>query len=285
MLDVVVIGGIFREVLDGDSKPRMRFGGSGLTSALVASKVGARTALMGYVGEEDAPIVLPLLEAAGVDRETVLICEGSSGTFVFPEENEASTRPWPMYRPAEALPTDIPILPEASAYVLFGIPDFDPIAAGWVTNLPRDCVLLWDRQGWISRARDCLGASRLLAQKKIYLANLGEALEEFTASDRSKLFRKLPPSGFNAAVIKDGPRGCTVIDFTHEEKSTIDIDGIQINSTSSVGSGDAFAGALAAGLAEDHSLERAALQANAVAAAFLEAKGGSPLGGPCLPGT
>ena len=52
MMDVLVIGGIFREVLRGDSKPMSRYGGSAIVSALSAAWVGANVALASYVGNE-----------------------------------------------------------------------------------------------------------------------------------------------------------------------------------------------------------------------------------------
>jgi sugar/nucleoside kinase (ribokinase family) len=64
--DVLVVGGVFREVLDADSTPRHRYGGSGLTAAVAAAQLGAATVLAGAVGAEDQEAVRALVAAAGV---------------------------------------------------------------------------------------------------------------------------------------------------------------------------------------------------------------------------
>ena len=52
-MDVLVVGGIFREVFDADTKPSMRYGGSGLTASVAAARFGVETALASYVGTDD----------------------------------------------------------------------------------------------------------------------------------------------------------------------------------------------------------------------------------------
>lgn len=273
MPDIVVIGGVFREILDGDTTPRPRLGGSGLTSAIIAAQLGAKVTLVSYVGKEDSETAHHLLEAAGVDRRSILTVPGSSGTYVFPTELQGRSLPWPMYRPAESLPSASPSIPEAKLYVVFGIPDLDPIAMGWLDHLPAESILLWDRQGWISRARDSRGAAKLPPRQKIYLANIAEVREEFTASDEAASIGHLPPSGFQGAIVKRGDNGCILIDTTSREWTRKQIDAFPVHGTSTIGSGDAFAGALAASLIHGRTVETAVRMSNAVAAAFLRAMG------------
>lgn len=270
---VVVVGGVFREILDGDVSPKARFGGSGLVASLVCSRLGASTALVSYVGSEDASAVFPMLEAAGVDTNSVSVVSGASGTFVFPHGED---RPWPMYRPAEAAPHEAPFIPEAAVYIVFGIPDFDPVAAGWLDHLPTSAILIWDRQGWISRARDYRAASSLAPLQKIYVANLDEVLEEFSIGAKSELWNSLPPYGFSAAIVKEGTKGCTVIESSYGRIQRREVAGFPIEVSSTVGSGDAFVGGAGAGLASDAELVDAVRLGNASASAFLSA-GGDPL--------
>lgn len=275
MTSVTVIGGIFREILNGDTNPQPRLGGSGLTAAIIAARFGARTTLVSYVGDEDASATVAMLETAGVEH-SLAILPGASGTFVFPTEREAGARPWPMYRPAEAVPESSPAIPEADIYALFGMPDSDAVAAAWLDGLPVEATLLWDRQGWLSRARDCRAAGALPPQHKLYLANIDEALEEFPAENVPASLARLPPADYAAAVVKQGRHGCTVIDVSTGERRAFRIDGFPLHVTSTIGSGDAFAGALVAGLAAGRPLEQAALLGNAAAAVLLGA-GGDPL--------
>jgi len=269
MKDVTVVGGVFREILDGDTEPHPRMGGSGLTSAIVAARLGATTSLTSYVGEEDAQTVQDMLEVAGVDTNSLSTLPGASGTFVFPKEVGESS-PWPMYRPAETTSMARPSVADSKLYLVFGIPDIDPIAENWLVGIRDTAMLLWDRQGWMSRARDCRAAGSLGPRERFYIANLEEALEEFPPEDRMKKFADLPPAGFSAAVVKQGANGCTVV----RNGLGTAFDAFRVDDPhSTVGSGDAFAGGLAAALSMGETLESAVVVANAAAATLLQANG------------
>jgi sugar/nucleoside kinase (ribokinase family) len=265
LIDVVVVGGIYREVLDGDAVPRRRLGGSGLVAAIIAARLGAVTALVSFIGLEDAATGLAMLDAANVDSSQVDSLPGASGTFVFPSKTQ---HPWPMYRPAEATPTTKPSIPAARAYLVFGMPDFDAVAEGWLELLPRDATLLWDRQGWLSRARDYSSVSSLRPAIKVYLANEDEALTEF-GSGTDDLISRLPPEGYEWAAIKRGRDGCVLVERSVHGNTHHLVDGFPVDTLDTIGSGDAFAGGLAASIATRGSALNSATMANAVASAFI----------------
>lgn len=81
---------------------------------------------------------------------------------------------------------------------------------------------------------------------------------------------QLPPAGFEPAVVKDGVHGCLLVDAHGGKRDVLRIESFDVGAVSTIGSGDAFAGALAARLAAGAFLSRAARVANAAAAAFLE---------------
>lgn len=264
--DLVVVGGVFREILLQDGGREIAIGGSGATAAIVAGRSGISCALVSYVGEDDADAVIPLLEAAGVAVGSVLVLPGASGTFMYSADSKCSA-PWPMYRPAERTPSTPPPIPGASVYLAFGIPDLDPIQEGWLNALTEDRTLIWDRQGWLSRARDSSSASHLRARRKVYLANLEETLEEFDLEEECRCLQLMPPEGFSEAVIKMGPRGVFV--SQRDIPGTI-VEGFPVASSITVGSGDVFAGAFGASLAGGESIEDAARVGNATASSYLE---------------
>lgn len=270
VLDVLVIGGIFREVLDADSKPRRRYGGSGFTAAIAAARLGARVALASYVGQEDEEAVRGELRVAGVDDHAVITVTGASGTFVFPTV-EDSDRPWPMYRPAESVPAERPQeLPPALVVVAFGIPDYDPVAAGWLNALGRDVTLIWDRQGWLSRARDSRAILALRPARKLYLANETEAVEDAGTDGMDELLAVQPPAGFEVAVIKRGVNGVLVFERSNAGIQMNAVRSFPVAAASTVGTGDVFAGAFAARLARGDSPTEAARWGCAAAAVALE---------------
>lgn len=246
-MSVLVIGGIFREVLDGDTSPRLRYGGSGLSASVAAARFGARVALASYVGTEDEEAVRLELQLAGVDDGAVLSVEGASGTFVFPTQQD-SKQPWPMYRPAESLPSEMPQFPSADIVLVFGIPDCDPVRLGWLGRGGSDITMIWDRQGWLSRARDAKAILQVEAPRRIYIANEREAIEDADASSLQEALHGQPPQGFDVAVIKRGDAGVIVLEGgTHNPSSTL-VPAYSVNASSTIGTGDVFAGAFAARL-------------------------------------
>ena len=267
-MDVLVIGGVFREVLDADTAPRLRYGGSGLTASVAAARFGARVALGSYVGSEDEQAVRTELAAAEVDDSAVVTLAGASGTFFFPT-HEDHERPWPMYRPAEHVPSQMPELPQADVVVAFGIPDCDPVEMGWLGAGDSNSTIIWDRQGLLSRARGSKGIVGLQARAHIYLANELEAIADAKAGSLAEALGLQPPRGFEVAVVKRGDAGVIVVERGDEDPTRSQVPAFVVSAKSSVGSGDVFAGVLAARLAQGDAPASAAKWGCAAAAVAL----------------
>jgi ribokinase len=242
MTDLLVVGGVFLEVLDADRESHLRYGGSGLTAAVAAASLGAEVALAGSVGEEDEDAVRALLAVAGVDDSPLIATEGRSGTFLFAHEQDAS-HPWPLYKPADARPARTPDLPEARTVLAFGIPDYDPLALGWLKDHTPE-TLVWDRQGWLSRPRNDSLAASTPARMRVCVANRREAEAEFGRPEGTQ-----PPLGFTVALIKDGRAGVRVIQQVGEERCEVDVPAFVVDTAETIGSGDVFGGAFAAAYA------------------------------------
>ena len=242
-MDVLVVGGIFREVFDADTKPSMRYGGSGLTASVVAARFGVETALASYVGADDEGAVRTILGEAGVDGGAVVPVDGMCGIFAYATDRDHK-QPWPMYRPAEAIPTIIPKLPKSKIVVAFGIPDFDPLAEGWLEGLPFQTTVIWDRQGWLSRARDAGGVSRLSASKRIYLANEDEASADANTASLEETVAVQPAEGFDVAVIKRGEEGVVVAERGPSGVIFTSLPAIRVNTTCTVVAGTFLQGHL-----------------------------------------
>ena len=269
--DVLVVGGVFREILNGDTQPRVRYGGSGLVAAVAAARLGTKVALASYVGDEDEEAVRTELRAASVDDSVVLTLAGASGTFMFPTR-ESGKRPWPMYRPAESTPRSSPQrLPDAAVVVVFGIPDYDPVAEGWLSDTKTGVTLIWDKQGWLSRARDSSAVVRLPPSRKVHLANEAEAIEDANAGTAEEAIAEQPPAGFSVGVVKQGVRGVTVVERKNEASVTTFVPSFRVSARSTIGTGDVFAGAFASGLARGDSAPEAARCGCAAVAVALRA--------------
>jgi sugar/nucleoside kinase (ribokinase family) len=267
MPEVLVVGPIVVEqVATGDGGWRRQLGGSGLTAALASGAHGAETALAGWVGADDAEEALALLQRAGVDSAALAVVPGASATFVVHDPSDGAA-PAPQYRPSETSPQTLPrpSVRWANVTLVFGSPDVDPIARGWLDSSDNETVI-WDRQGWLSRARDSQLVALLPARRRIWLGNLDEARAEAGVDTAAAALDALPPTHFDLAIVKCGPWGVVV--RAHEGEET-HLGAYATSGPSAIGTGDAFAGALAAKVARGESPEVAARWACAIAAAFL----------------
>lgn len=264
---VVVAGGIFREVFVEGQQSSSRIGGSGLTAAIAASRLGSEAVLVATVGGDDADEALALLQQAGVNTEWVSVVPGASGIFAFEDVADASA-PRPLFRPAESVPVDPHDAPQAAVNLAFGMPQADPLS--WLHD-SKQATLIWDRQGWLSQARGSEGARHRPEHRRVFVANWSEFLDEFGPDLAGEMLAGAGVPGFETTIIKAGPWGVTVIDAGVRHA----VPTVYVETNNVIGSGDTFAGALAAGLAGGKSPTNAALQAGAAAAVALEAGTGS----------
>ncbi len=267
MRNVLVVGGIFREIIrrPGDEDPEIRLAGSALTAAVAASRFGASVSVASFVGSEDTEAAHSLLEHASVDTHLVAL-DGASGTFAYAGDADADN-PQPLYRPAETCPTALPTLPKARVLLAFGVPDFDPVQDPEVqASATTARTLIWDRQGWLSRTRDARAATALGVADRVLLVNAGEAVDEGVLDQDTGEVRL--PGGFNRAVVKDGPRGALVVERLADGRRSL-IPAFPVRPFSTVGSGDLFAGVVAALLALGEDLMMAATHAAAATSVVL----------------
>jgi ribokinase len=266
--DVVVAGGVFREVFIEQGQSSTRLGGSGLTAAIAASRLGAQTALVATVGADDADEAVAVLREAGVNTSWISVEPGASGIFVFEDVADTSA-PRPLFRPAESAPVKPQGVPEAKVNLAFGMPQADPLS--WLSEGDRP-VLIWDRQGWLSRSRSSEDARHRPEHRRVFVANWGEFVDEFGPELAAEMLAGSGVPGFATTIIKAGPWGVTVVDSGARHG----VPAFYVEPNNVIGSGDTFAGALAAGLAAGHAPDEAALEGGVAAAVALQS-GTGPL--------
>jgi ribokinase len=257
---IVVAGGVFREVLVGAGRYDVRLGGSGLHAALAAARLGAEVTLVAPVGEEDVAALTALCHNAGI-RTAIATAPGASGTFVIEAHAEAAPRP--AYRPAEGGAAE-PRLEDAKPAVVlvFGHPEWDACANASVLAAAEHATLLWDRQGWLSRARDAAPAAAMAAARRVQLGNVSELAGELRVPP-AELLDSLPLPGFDSAVVKNGRWGVQIVGRSRYTVAAHDVEG------QTVGSGDVFAGAFAAAVARGDDDAEACEEAAGAAAAWI----------------
>jgi hypothetical protein len=148
----------------------------------------------------------------------------------------------------------------------FGTPGFDAVARGWLDRPVANATLLFDRQGAQSKISGVAMAATLSASARIMLTNVHEVLTETRARNLAGAIRQLPPDGFEAAIVKAGPWGATVIG---PEGGEVPIGAYPVTVGNSIGSGDVFGGALGARLLAGDELSAAAAVAAAAAAVWV----------------
>jgi ribokinase len=270
VIDVLVVGGIYRERFL-HPHPRNRLGGSGLYAAVAAASLGASTSLAAAVGADDVEELRAIVRKAGADASAVEIIPGPSAAFVIEDEGEVQT-PSVQFEDARAQPVLTQDPPQARIVLVFGMPDLDPFASGLIARwVDRQSTLIWDRQGSLSRTKDAIAACGVAARSRIYLANVGEAAQEAGGATPQELLQNHPLPGFDYALLKNGRWGTTLL----SDRERTAIPAFRVAASTTIGSGDVFAGALAAGLARGDDLRVAGTDAAAAAAVAISE--GSPL--------
>jgi ribokinase len=265
---LLVAGGIFVEEVRG----RCRLGGSGLTAALAAARFGPEVSLAGWVGAAEADETFALLDAAGVDRLGVLVLDGATTVYRIADPVDLSA-PRPQLIQGAVPDAEVPALPSAGVVLCFGTPGFDVVARRWLDRPSEGATLLFDRQGSQSAVLGARMAFTVPAARRVLLANVHEALAETKTGSLADALNRLPPEGFSDAVIKEGPWGLTLVGLDRTERP---IGAYDVTIQSTIGSGDVFAGVLAAALCKGEGLAAAATTATAAAAGWISGQDDQP---------
>jgi hypothetical protein len=261
MNNVLVVGGAFREVITGAEQAReVRFAGSALYAAAAASQLGARVTMVAPVGEDDLELAEKLTAGAAIEAH-FLVTPGESGTFAY--EKAAVGEVLRGYRPATERAGEVDLeLGRFEVACVFGHPEWDPLRIEVVEAFGSETTLLFDRQGWLSRSEVRDGA-RAKAGRGIWLANASEIGTELGPAALTDLGSARPP-GYEAAVVKDSRWGVHVV----ADGGVRSIGARDVRERVTVGSGDVFAGALAAGFEPTDPVPAAEIAVAAAAASI-----------------
>ena len=269
---VVSLGGInmdlvtFAERLpaDGETVVGSRFvtyaGGKGANQAVALARMGARSKMVGRVGDDMfGPQLIELLESAGVETDAVEVTQGaSSGIAVISVGEGGQNR----------------IVQVLGANDTCGETEYDAIAG----LAPRMSALLLQLE--VSVELSLRAAARASSQGATVMLDPGpvrpvprdfyqhvsvitpneteaEALVGYPITgldDARNAARELVSRGVGSAVIKLGSQGA----YWDDGEKSGHVPAFQVKAVDTVAAGDAFNGAMAVALSEGHSLEEAA---------------------------
>lgn len=250
-------------------------GGKGANQAVAAARRGARTVMIGAVGDDGrADDALPYLRSSGVDVSGVDTVPGPTGLAIVSvggdSENTIVVVPGANGAVgAAAVGSHSAALSEAAVVVLQGEIPVDGIAAAVqhaggrvvfnlapVIDVPADVV----------KSADPLVVNehegRLLLAAWGASASESQATDEEARVDDESIVASLRAQGVTSVVMTRGAAGAIVSDAS----GTVLVASPKVAAVDSSGAGDAFVGALAAGLAAGASLLEAAQDAVRVGA-------------------
>ncbi|MQA08501.1 MAG: ribokinase [Pseudonocardiaceae bacterium] len=241
-------------------------GGKGANTAVAAGKLGARVALFGAVGSDSyGRLLLDSLRDANVDTALVRVVERPTGIAyitVTPDgENSIIVSPGAN---AAVHPIEPGALDEAAVLVAsLEVPL--PV----VEHAVRSAAELGVRPMLnLSPVAELSPATLAVLDPLVVNEHEASWLRSGGVADPHRLLELGPRS----VVITLGSRGALVADAS----GTVQVDAPSVRPVDTTGAGDAFAGALASGLASGASLADAARQATRVAAIAVTRHGAQP---------
>lgn len=253
------------QTLHGKSLMRSA-GGKGANQALAAQMSGAKTVFLGATGNDsDSRIALNLLQENGVDITKVVCKDDPTGTaFVFVDgngENQIVVIPGANFAITAAdLEAWEPIMADVKYIVMQGeIPAF---AIDYVAEkFPRKLVL--NLAPVIAASRDAITKCAILIVNE---TESRETLELMGGNATGKadpdVVRELQQQGIPIVILTRGGNSTLIAN----EESIQEIPARKVPVVDTTGAGDAFVGALVAGLAQDQSIAAAAEAASSFAA-------------------
>lgn len=260
-------------------------GGKGANQAVAAARRGAPTVMVGSVGRDGAAqVATSLLSDSGVDvthvravdvptgLATVTVDRTGENTIVVVPGANASTG-------AEAVLAASDTVASAAVVVLQGEVPADGIAAAATAATGR---VLLNLAPVVPVGRQVVLAADPLVvnehEAALVLAQLvpGSAVP----TDEAALVGALRSLGIRSVVVTLGARGALVSDGEHDDADArpvvVAVPSPRVTAVDSSGAGDAFVGALAAGLAAGEPLLEAARQAVRVGAFAVQGVGTQP---------
>jgi ribokinase len=294
--DVVVVGSINVDLLlTVDRHPRpgetllggggtQSPGGKGANQAVAAARLGARTAMVGAVGSDaGAEVALRHLRAAGVDLGAVRTVPGPTGLAVvtLAEDGENTIVVVPganAHVTPDAVTTAAEVVAGAAVCVLQAEIPLGSVAlaarvahdggARVVLNVAPAAELPWD----VLRLADPLVVNEHEAAILLGATDAPATVPDAGAPDGDPVASgraaagALHAGGARSVVVTLGREGAVVVDA----EGTHHVPARPVTAVDTTGAGDAFVGAIAAGLARGLSLVEATGHAARVAAASVQ---------------
>ena len=233
-------------------------GGKGLNQAVACARMGARTAFIGCIGNDNAGRMLrELLNSEGIDTSQLVTVDAPTGrAFITVDASGENT---------------IVIVAAANAHVgktAITVPSSRVLLAQ--LEIPLEVVTRVFAQAHNAITVLNPAPAAVIPSELLSLCDI--AVPNETESEAMGGTKYLLGSGVNTVITTLGERGAEISDAT----STTAVTPYPVNAMDTVGAGDAFVGALCAGLARGETIEHTARIASIAGALATTVHGAMP---------
>jgi len=246
-------------------------GGQGGTSASCVARLGGKTALVGYIGDDEiGKLCLQRLTEFNVDTRHIRIIENAATPIAYLFVNQSSGKRTIIYEPSQLPDISLsenldPLLHSAKTISLD--PQTTTLGPGLKQRMRKDAKLIYDCERWKDRLEDMMGAADYFIPSSAFFDTRSDLFEPNQLIHNIIELRK---SVRGQLIVTHGQEGA----FYPLKQTLFQVSAPNVRVVDTTGAGDNFHGAFALAIARGFDIHAAVKFSVAVASLSCQAIGG-----------